>query len=94
MLQLKLNKKDKQNAELAESIPTIVDPNVNVEPETSTVIKGRHYVNLTRVITDNAPSVLEYIDNEISILTKKISLLEAERSCVVRLLAVAEESTQ
>lgn len=89
MLQLKLRKNDTPQTE---SVSIVVDSNVEAESQPSTVIKGKHYVNLPRVITDNAPSILEYIDNEISIYSKKISLLEAERGCVVRLLEVASEA--
>ena len=87
MLQLKLNKKVAMETE---SIPFVEDP--GVKSHESTNIKGRHYVNLPRVVTDNAPSILEYIDNEISILNKKISLLETERDCVTRLLEVVSRS--
>ncbi len=88
MLQLKLN--NKKVAPEMESVAFVED--ANVKTEESTNIKGRHYVNLPRAVSDNAPSILEYIDNEISTLNKKISLLQTERECVIRLLEVVTKS--
>lgn len=68
----------------------------NKEINVSTVIPDKsknhiNYVNLGRIIKDNSPLVLEYLDNEITILKKKIALLEEERLLVDKLFQVTQE---
>lgn len=75
-----------------QEIFTVVDPSVQGLPDNndSVSMSSLRYVNLPRIVLDNSPPILEYLNNEISALNQKISLLEKERDLVLKLLDVVE----
>jgi hypothetical protein len=52
--------------------------------------KAGSYVNLQCIVNDHSPLVIEYLDNEIANLKRKISTLEKERTLVSQLYQVIQ----
>jgi hypothetical protein len=50
------------------------------------------YVNLECIVADHSPLVMEYLDNEITNLKRKLSNLEKERSLVAQLFQVVQNA--
>ena len=79
-------KQDKISVEIVNDISSIKGITTVVAP----MSQSGSYVNLPRIVIDHSPLVIEYLDNEISNLKRKIEKLEAERLLVSKLYQVIQ----